>query len=139
MAVEPRRVISAAEALRLPSAAVSASDAEAAASYLADIEAYIRANMRRVGCTMPIDPTRVNPVIAAEIERRLRAAGWRAEFQKTQVPSVLAPGKMVISYQLALAPVDEAYAEADRAAKTAHEEVDAGCVSPPYIRFSSGV
>ena len=107
-------MITATEALRLPSAALSPSDAEAAESYLRDVEEYIRQNMGRVGCIMPVIPGRVNPVIAAEVERKLRAAGWKAEFQKVARESPLAPGQKVMAYQLALAPTDEAYAEADR-------------------------
>lgn len=109
-------MITAAEALALPCAKISPSDAAGATSYLAEIEAFIRENMRRVGCTMPVDPTKVNPTIAAEIERALRAAGWRAEFQKTVVKSALAPGQKVAGYQLALAPTDAAYEEADKKA-----------------------
>ena len=107
-------MITATEALRLSVAALSSSDAEAAETYLRDVERYVRENMRRVGCVMPVEPSRVNPTIAAEIERKLRAAGWKAEFQKVAREIPLAPGQKVMAYQLALAPTDEAYAEADR-------------------------
>lgn len=110
-------MITATSALLLPGAALSPSDAEATSSYLADIEEYIHNNMKRVGCTMPVDPSRVNPTIAAEVERTLRSAGWKAEFQKVVIQSKLAPGQSIPGFQLALAPSDEAYAEADKAIK----------------------
>lgn len=106
-------MISAIEALTLPRARLTPSDAEAANKCLAELEAYIREHMTRTGCVMPIDPAKMNPNIAAEVERACRKCGWRAEFQKTVVASALSPGQKIAGYQLALAPTDEAYAEAD--------------------------
>ncbi len=114
-------MITATLALLLPVAVLSSSDAEATSSYLADIEEYIDKNMRRVGLTMPVDPARVNPTIAAEIERTLRLKGWKAEFQKVAVTSTLMAGQKTTGYQLALAPSDEAYVEADKVLKAAKD------------------
>ena len=110
-------MISSVEALGLPAAKLSPSDAEASKQCLAELEAYVREHMTRVGCIMPIDPTKMNPHIAAEIERACRAAGWRAEFQKTVVASALQPGQKIAGFQLALMPTDAAYEEADKKAR----------------------
>ena len=107
-------MISAAEALCLPRARLSPSDAEAVAAYLGEVEAYVREHMLRVGCIVPVNPNRMNPTIAAEVEHRLRLQGWKAEFQRVAVQSTLAPGNKIANYQLALAPTDAAYEEADR-------------------------
>ena len=107
-------MIPATEALCLSHARLSPSDAEAVRSYLDEVDAYVREHMLRVGCVVPVTPGRVNPTIAAEVERRLRLQGWKAEFQQVAVRSALVPGQKVANYQLALAPSDAAYEEADR-------------------------
>ena len=105
----------------LPGARLSPSDAEATAQHLAQLDAHVRENMTRTGCIMPIDPSKMNPNIAVEIERTCRQRGWRAEFQQVAVKSALAPGQKTAHFQLALAPTDESYAEADKAMREATE------------------
>lgn len=107
-------MIHATEALALQQARLSPSDAEAAARHVEEISAYVREHMTRVGCTMPVDPSKMNPTIASEVERACRQNGWRAEFQQVAVKSALAPGQKTAHFQIALAPTDESYAEADR-------------------------
>ena len=111
-------MIPAAEALHLQTAGLSPSDADAATSLLQEIEVHVRKHMRRPGCIVPLDPSRVNPSIAVEIERRCRLAGWHAEFQQTAERSSLVGAgnrQTVTGFQLALRPRDEAYMEADAA------------------------
>lgn len=104
-------MISARDALKLPSAQLRPSDAEAAASLLAEIDTYVREHMGPGGCVVPVDPARVNQAIVIEVERVCRSLGWEAEFQRKMVPSAFDPRQVTNSFQLSLRPSVSAYEE----------------------------
>ena len=106
-------MITAQEALRLPTAKLSPSNQESVEKLLSDIENHIRANMSRHGFYadngIEVDPTRVNGAIVLEVERRCRSAGWLAQFQQLNAKSALS-GKMVVAkFQIELRPTDASY------------------------------
>lgn len=102
-------MISAREAISLPCAQLKPSDAEAAATILANVDTYVRRNMDRGGCLVPIDPTQLNGAIATEILRVCRACGWRAEWRSKEEPSALTGQTVIIAFNLSLEPTPEAY------------------------------
>ena len=102
-------MISAKDALLLPSARLRPSDAERALKILAEIEAYVRVHMDRGGCVVPIDPREVNGAVVAEIEHICRTLGWVAEFQQKLKPSAIDPRQSTVFFQLSLRPDLAAY------------------------------
>lgn len=107
-------VISASQALRLPTAGVSDSDWETAVLILRRIDGYVREHMKRGGCEVPIDADRLNPQIAYEVMTALRRQGWIVEIQQRLEASRLDPSRRVPSgMQIALRPSNDAYDDAD--------------------------
>lgn len=104
-------MISARAALKLPSAVLRASDAEAAKELLQDIRGYVETHMDRGGCVVPVEPTRINGAISAEVIRICRSLGWEAEFQQKIGKSPITGQPTVLGFQLSLQPQPEAYDE----------------------------
>lgn len=101
-------MISAADALRLPCAQLSASEESAADALAASIEEHISAHMERRGVDLRISETRPN--VIAEVNQRLMNAGWATQWKGLQ--SSLGQG--LTGFSLALAPTADAYREASR-------------------------
>lgn len=96
-------LISAAEALRLPCAQLSPAEAAAADLLEANIDAHIRAHMRRGGVTF--DTSEINGPVLAEVTGRARGAGWEVQVLALQEPSPLDPRQQtLIGYKLVLVP-----------------------------------
>lgn len=111
-------MISARDALALPSAQIRPSDKEAVAKLLEEIEAHIRKNMTRGGCILDLDANRVNKIIADELSRELRRREWAGQITEMQEPNNLGPGMRVACYRLILVPMLVAYDAADASAAT---------------------
>ena len=111
-------MIRAADALRLPRAAVSPSDAEAVAGILADLDAHVCEHMSpggagfmlkdtAVAVVVEIDPNRLNPIIMSQVGHALRRLGWQSQFVERRQPSAVMGGREVtVGVQIALSPLD---------------------------------
>ena len=106
-------MITAREALALPSARLSDSDREAVERFLAEADAFVRANMGRIGCAMPINPLEVNEAIAVETCLRLKRCGYNAAFQKLGQPGAISNQPVVTGFFLTMQPTDDSYEMAD--------------------------
>lgn len=100
-------MISATDALRLPSAQLTGEEAAAADSLEAKIESGIRAAMERRGIDLQTNETRGN--VIAEINQRLKAAGWVVQWRARVEPPRVGLTPTLVGYDLSLAPSDEAY------------------------------
>lgn len=117
-------MITALEALFLPTAKISDSDREAAQAILAELDAHVRMHMSPTGCmlpdtpsvggAMPLDRGRINGNIWHEVTDALRRGGWIAELQEIKrVSAVMGGGQpIVVGHQVALRPSDEVRDEA---------------------------
>lgn len=110
-------MISAREALALPSAQIRPSDKEAVDKLLDEIDAYARKNMTRGGCIIDLEPNRINKIIADELSRELRRLEWAGQITEMQAPNKLGPGMSVVGYRLILVPMLVAYDAADTEAR----------------------
>jgi uncharacterized protein YcbX len=108
-------VIPAVEALQLPGAALSAEEREAADKLELAIEAHVRSKMTRQGVTFVTEETRGE--VIADVNQRLKAAGyqsqWTAQVEQHPLNKAL---QRVVGFSLSLAPTDESYRNAARAA-----------------------
>lgn len=101
-------MISAAEALRLPSAQLTSEERATADALEADIEAHVRLKMERRGCEFTTNETRSN--VIAELNQRLKAAGFQPQWQAIIEPPRIGLGTPThVGFKLALAPSDDAY------------------------------
>ncbi len=107
-------MISAVEALALPSAQLAPEEIEAAYVLESEIEKHVRADMTRNG--VAIQGREKNPNVIAEVNQRLRAAGWSTNFEfivdKHRLNAALTT---TVGYRLLLTPSDESYRTAARA------------------------
>lgn len=101
-------MISAAEALRLPSAQLTPEESASADALEMSIESYVRLKMERRGCEYTTPETRPN--IIAEVNQRLKTAGYQPQWQALVEQSVVkGAAPRHVGFKLALAPTDEAY------------------------------
>jgi hypothetical protein len=107
-------MISASEALRLPSAQLSPDESAAADALDAELDAHLREHMRRGGATF--DTKEVRGPVIAEVTWRLRRAKYEVQVMAAQAASPLNPQQLrVVGYRLVLTPSDEAYLQAEPA------------------------
>jgi len=107
-------VISATDALALPTAQLTAEETEAANKLEAEIEVHVLAKMERKGIDFESKETRPN--VIAEINQRLKAAGFdpQIQFVVDQHPLNKAIQRC-IGFRLSMWPSDESYRAAARA------------------------
>jgi hypothetical protein len=106
-------MIASTEALMLPSAKLKEDEAAAADGLLVLIDDHVKKGMCRYGVDLETKMTNRN--VIAEVNQRLRRAGWVTEWHPILEQHRLnAAVQNVTGYSLALYPKDEAYTEADR-------------------------
>ena len=110
-------MITAREALALPGAQVSESDAAAAREIVEEIDAHVRAKMTRLGVTITFDPRRFNQVIMSEVARAIRRAGWQGEGREIVEKGKLTGQPVVTGLRFFITPSDAAYDTLDEGAK----------------------
>lgn len=103
-------MISAIDALLLPSAKLSADELAAVDALLGAIEAHVREKMERRGCDLQVKEARGN--VIAEVNQRLKADGWNPKWQPLTQEGKFSRNVVIVGYLLALAPSDEAYRDA---------------------------
>lgn len=101
-------MITAKEALALPSAAISSSDLEAATGLLGDLDAFVRTNMTYGGCVMSVASGRLNRNILTHLTVELQRCGWIFECRNVVAQSAITGQPHVVEHQLALVPGDTA-------------------------------
>ena len=105
-------MIAAKEALRLPSAQLSATEVEDANKLEAQIEESVIKSMERRGCDLTTNVTNGN--VIAEVNQRLKRAGylpqWRALVEKHKLDAAV---QQHVGFQLSLSPSDDAYSPFD--------------------------
>ena len=106
-------MIPAAEALRLPRARLSDSDAAAVEALLAEIDAHVRAHVTRRGDVVSIPAGKVNADIVGEVTHRLRKLGWVCGWQQIAGRNPITMQETIIRFDLALTPEDAAYDAVD--------------------------
>jgi len=107
-------VITAIEALKLPTAQLTDEERIAADKLEADLEVHVRNNMKLNGVEYRTEEK--NPVVIAEVNQRLKRAGWQPQWQMLAEPHKLNKAiNSVIGFGLFLAPNDAAFAEVFRA------------------------
>jgi len=106
-------VISAAEALRLASAQLTDEEKQAADGLEILIEEYVRKGMKRNGVDLETKMT--NRSVIAEVNHRLRAAGWSTQWEPiVERHKLNAAVQSVTGWRLSLFPTDAAYDDAAR-------------------------
>lgn len=108
-------MISAAEALRLPRARLSDSDAAGVEALLAEIDSHVRAHATRRGDVVPVPVGRVNADIVGEVTHRLRKLGWVCGWQQVVGRNPITLQESIVRFDLALTPDDAAYDAVDGA------------------------
>lgn len=112
-------MISAADALRLPTAHLTDEERAAADRMEAAIEAHVRLAMNRDGCQFRT--TEMQGPVLAEVTHRLRAAGWEPKWNAEMEPSPFAErGQRHVGWTLVLVPSDDAYRAAGAVALVAN-------------------
>jgi hypothetical protein len=108
-------MISAVEALALPTALLTDEELKAADNLVNAIEHQIHGHMRRNGVTL--EGTESRPHVIAEVNQRLKEAGYEANWQLVfdQHPLNKALTRPA-GYKLGISPTDESYRAAARAA-----------------------
>ena len=103
-------MIAAKEALRLPTAQLSATEVEDANKLEAEIEESVINSMERRGCDLTTSQTNGN--VIAEVNQRLKRAGylpqWRPLVEKHKLDATI---QQHVGFQLSLAPSDDAYGQ----------------------------
>ncbi len=101
-------MIPASEALDLPTAQLTDDQRVRVEKLEALIEAHVRNAMERRGCDFHTTETDNN--VVAEINQRLKAAGWITQFMRLQEPNPLNRGApRDIGFMIHLGPSDDAY------------------------------
>lgn len=100
-------MIPATEALRLPSAQLTEEERTAAEVLEKAIDTHIRQHMEWRGCQIKITEVRLN--VIAEINQRLKAAGYQADWHRMAERSQVTGEERLVGFLLVLAPLDEAY------------------------------
>lgn len=104
-------MITAAEALALPGAQLTAVEVEAVEHLLGLLDSHVRTKMDRGGCDVQVTETRRS--VIAEVNQRLKRSGWQTNWQAMVQRSQLDPSRTQIAgYALTLAPDDSAYMSA---------------------------
>lgn len=105
-------MIPAHEALLLPTALLSEEQRARADALETLIDQYVRANMERRGCDFDTEETDLN--VVAEVNQRLKAAGYNVNWQQLAKPNRLNPqGAMkLVGFRLAISPTTESYQKA---------------------------
>jgi hypothetical protein len=103
-------MIEASEALGLATAQLSDEDSKLVDSIEAQLTEHIKTKMERRGVDMKFDGI-TNSNVLAEINQRLKRAGWMPTWQPLVEPHPLHQNKQRLTgYMLSLAPSDTAYA-----------------------------
>jgi hypothetical protein len=102
-------VIPAVDALQLPSALLTHEDLAAVEKLETEIEVHVRRTMGRRG-PEPFKTGEVRGNIIAEVNQRLRAAGWAPVWSQLGEQSRVTGKVTVIAYGLDLPPSDATYA-----------------------------
>jgi hypothetical protein len=106
-------VIAAVDALKLPSAQLSDDERLAADKLEVAIEAHVLNNMRVNGVDFKTEELR--PVVIAEVNQRLKRAGWQTQWQPLLEQHALNKAAVKhTGFGLNLAPSDAAFTEAFR-------------------------
>lgn len=100
-------MISAAEALRLPSAQLTSEESTASDALETAIEAHVRLKMERRGCEYTTEEKRPN--VIAEVNQRLKRAGYQPQWQALVQQGKFSNNRVHMGFSLSLAPTDEAY------------------------------
>jgi hypothetical protein len=104
-------MISAAEALSLPRAQLTAEEKAAADALESLIDENVRISMSRRGCN--IEGKEFNPNVIAEVNQRLKTAGymtnWQFVIEQNRFNKAV---QQPIGFRLELFPTDEAYRKA---------------------------
>ena len=101
-------MIPAADALDLPTAALSVDDTAAANMLEAEIEAHVRKAMAINGIEFKTDVTK--PVVIATVNQRLKQAGWVPQWQMLVEQGKFTKEPRVVGFGLSMAPSDDAFA-----------------------------
>lgn len=104
-------MISAAQALRLPSAKLTAAEKQAADALEASIDLFVRKEYSRGTVRYSAMETRVK--VLDEVQWRIRKAGWTLQTFALEEESHISRQKRVVGFLLALSPPDEAYRAAE--------------------------
>lgn len=101
-------MISADEALRLPTAKLSRQEQTEIADALEKIDAFVRLNMKRAGCDMMVFQKNTN--VMSEVSRALCERGWAPRFEPIAEQSKIQGGQpKIIGFRLVLEPSNETY------------------------------
>jgi hypothetical protein len=101
-------MISAIEALALPTAQLSKEEADAATKLVALIDECVRKEMRRNGIELSTPMT--HPAVIAEVNQRLRRCGWETSWQPMIERHALNQALTKhTGFKLSLYPSDESY------------------------------
>ena len=100
-------MISAAEALRLPSAQLTPEESTAADTLEDEIETHVRQHMERRGIEFSTKEKRGN--VIAEVNQRLKGAGYLPQWQAIIEQGKFSTNRVHTGFGLSLAPTDEAY------------------------------
>lgn len=107
-------MITAAEALRLPSARLSPEETHAADVLLQAIENHVVAHMSRAGCEEPFTTKEKRSSVLTEVTQRLKVAGWIPRWQIDAEKGRFSDNVVIKGWKLmAIGPTDEAYRQAD--------------------------
>jgi hypothetical protein len=101
-------VISAVEALDLPTATPTEDEIAAANMLEAEIEAHVRKSMALRGVEYKTNVT--NPNVISIVNQRLKRAGWVPQWQMLVEQSKFVKEPRIIGFGLNMAPNDEAFA-----------------------------
>jgi hypothetical protein len=106
-------MISATDALALPTAQLPPDEMEAANKLEAEIEVHLLAKMTRAGVNF--DTAEMRATVIAEVNQRFRAAGYQTQWSpKTEQHKIYNNRIVHVGFSLSLFPTDEAYRAAAR-------------------------
>ena len=97
-------MITAREALQLPSARLSDDDAAVVAEIMERIDVLVRREFRRAPLRIPVAEAALSPVVAAEITQRCRRAGWRVGWEQQAGVSAITRQQTITGVYLILEP-----------------------------------
>lgn len=105
-------MITAAEALQLPTAQMTAEESEAVDKLMALIEKSIRESMQHYGIDLTVGTP--HRTVVNEVNHRLVLAGWTTEWQPITEKSRFANAETIKGFRLSLAPSKDSREEAAR-------------------------